>query len=122
MDFGALFSSYVLPVWLVLYPYLLGGGAAVAAIWAVKKWLADPEHKFAKWYPYVLLAVRAAEKSIKDDTTNKSLAKADLALKEFIRLYEAENGVGTVNSALKNWANRMKEVALLEIEKSKLPK
>lgn len=121
MDFGALFNTYALPVWLALYPYLFGGGAAVAAIWAIKKWLSDPENKYTKWYPLVLAAVRYVEKTIKDDTQSKSLKKADIFLKEFIRLYEAENGAGSVDSALKNWANRMKEVALMEVDKVKNP-
>ena len=121
MDFGMLFNTYVLPLWVALYPYILGGGTAVGALYFLKWLVANPDSKYNMYYPWVIQAVKFAEKSIKDNAKSKSLRKADAFLKHFIELYEADHGKQPPE-ALKMWAGRMKELALLEVEKAKAAK
>lgn len=55
----------------------------------------------AKWSPYIgfaLQAVKITEQAIPDGTPNKSLAKADYALKTFIERYEKETGQTVTSS------------------------
>ncbi len=113
--------SFVGDVLGAIWPFLVAGGSAVGALWLAKYFMAHPEHKFAIYYPLVLGAVRFGEKAIRDDHPNRGMARADAALKEFIRQYEAETGL-EVSAAMKIWFNRMKELALLEVEKAKAAK
>lgn len=100
----------------VIWPYVVGGGAAVLGIWLVKYFTEHPESKYAMYWPFVIAAVNYAEKAIPDDTTNSGAAKADAALKEFIRMYQAETGK-TPNEAMTAWFNRIKELAVANMAK-----
>jgi hypothetical protein len=96
-------------------PYVLGGaGALVFLNWYFK----NPDSKYTKYVPFVIQAVKFAESKIPDGTPNKSAAKVDAFLKEFTSLYE-KSAKSTMPEAVKEWALRVKEIALLEVEKSK---
>ena len=58
------------------------------------KWLATKDGaKFKQYEGYAITAIKAAEKAIPDGADNKSLAKADFAMREFLKRYEAATGV-----------------------------
>lgn len=101
-----------------LYPFALAGGSVVGALYAAKYFLAHPDSKWAMWYPIVLQSVRLAESAIPDNTANAGLAKADYCLKMFNELYTKHTGE-VPSAALVDWATRMKELALLELDKIK---
>jgi hypothetical protein len=114
INFSAL-SGLLISLLKEIWPFLLGGGTAVLALWYLKKMTATPGSNFSHWYPYVIQAVLAVEKMVPDDTSNKYLSKADLFLKEFERIYVSQTGQ-PVDAALKEWANRMKEIVVLQLK------
>ena len=69
-----------------------------AVIAALVRWLAGwllttTGLKFKKYEGWAITAVKAAEKLIPDDATNKSIRKLDAALRIFGEKYEAATGV-----------------------------
>ena len=117
----SVFWASVLGVLGVIWPSLLGGTAAVVLIYVWKRWFATEGNKYGKYVPYVVMALRLAEKYIpakKEDATETALNKADIALQHFVAVFEQNEGVEP-NEALKNWFIRYKEVMLLELQKQK---
>ncbi len=107
-DLGFLWTAI-----LAALPFIIGGGAVVGIMWYVTK---HPDSKYLKYYPLVVAAVKYVEKTIPNDTENKTLAKIDAFAEEFTRTYE-ENIGKEPSEATKAWAMRAKELVLLEIEK-----
>lgn len=76
--------------------------AAGLVVWVKKK----PE--IAKYEGLLIAACKWAEKAIPDGTQNKSLARADAALKQFLLRYEELTG--------KEPSNALKNAAAVELE------
>jgi hypothetical protein len=64
--------------------------AALASYGIAKLFAAKPE--WAKYEGLLITAVKAAEKIIPDDVANKSLARADAALRVFVERYRTAYG------------------------------
>lgn len=117
MDWSTV-GSYALQVLIGCSAAIVGCGLVVGMIWYAAK---HPDAAFVKYYGLVIQAVKCAELAIPDDTSNKALARANQFMKEFCAFYEKETGA-TPSEALKAWANRVKEIAILEIDKVKAAK
>lgn len=98
-----------------LVPVIVAGAAFAGVIYYFFK---NPDSKYLQYKGLVFQAVKMAEKAIDDNTENKSVAKADRALKIFCELYEANTGA-TPDAAMKAWFSRVKEEVLYLIESGK---
>lgn len=91
-------------------PLVIAGGIVVGLM----KWLASPSGtQFSQYMPFVIASVHAVEKKY-EGTTNPTMSKAVAFMQEFENFYTSEQGKAP-DQALKDWANRMKEVVLHEI-------
>lgn len=116
----ALLAS-VLGVLATIWPALLGGALAVLAVYAAKRWFVSEDNKYKKYIPYVIQAIRLAEKYIPDKgegAEDTALTKADEALKNFIEIYTEAEGMEP-SEALLNWVKRVKELVLLDLQNKK---
>lgn len=112
MDFSPIFNVLGAAVVSAL-PTIIGASAVLGMLYYFFK---HPDSKYAPYKGLVIQAVKSAEKAIPDDTPNKSLMKADAALKTFNNLYEQNTGK-TMDDATRAWFLRVKEEILLELQK-----
>jgi len=103
-----------------LWPFIVGGGLGVVALYFYNKYTADEDTKYKRYYDLVIGAVKLAEKAIPDNAKNKTARKADEFMKAFVTSVEANDGVKP-SDALKKWANRVKERVLLRLDEFKKP-
>lgn len=67
---------------------------AGAFVTYIVKWFASKQGTdYKKYEGYAITAIKAAEKAIPDDVSNKGAKKLDYALQVFLKKYEAATGV-----------------------------
>jgi len=99
-------------------PVIIAAITVLVALYLYHKWSKsdkDDDKERKRILGYAIMAVRGAEKVIKDDTENKWLKKADQAMKLFCETYEKYEGKPP-NDAAKALAMTVKEEVLLKLK------
>ena len=102
-------------------PVILGAVAVLVALFLLRKWASsdkDEDKERKRILGYAIMAVRGAEKVIKDDGENKWLQKADEALKLFCSSYEKYEGKEPSDAAKALFVT-VKEEVLLKLKELK---